>query len=131
MAGHSGIGSWRVGKLVVLPLTITTLIWLTSGIWIPQRALADSPALTEFGQLMDTPTFSAVRSSGNPAAFLTLYGDGHGQWEVHQVTDDAVTGFSGEHGSWRIDKTLTVFFQMPVYVRDISLQPSPAGDLAV
>ena len=131
MAGHEGVADWVVAKFVVLVLSITAIFCIAQGIWGPQRVWADSPAVNEFGQPMDVSAFQSARARENPAVFVTLYGDGHGQWEFHRVTNDAVTGFCGEHGPWRFDNALAAFFQMPVYVRDLSSRRIPVGDLGV
>lgn len=81
---------------------------------------ADTPAVTDFGQVDIAPTVTSVPSAWKQAMFVTLYPDGWSQSEVRGVTDDAENTLLGPHPSWQLDRRLTWFVQMPVYVRELS-----------
>lgn len=91
---------------------------------IPVRA--DSPAITDFGQDMESPVFSS-RALYKDALFLTLYQDGREDCQVRAVPDDAVVSFAGQHKVWNLDGSLTWFWQMPVYVRIVHSGPLQDG----
>ncbi|QSO52476.1 hypothetical protein JZ785_00475 [Alicyclobacillus curvatus] len=83
-------------------------------------AFADTPAVTDFGQVEATPALTSHSGGFRQAVFLTLYPDGRSHSEVRGVKDDAENTFVGEHPTWQFDGTLTWFLQMPVYVRQLS-----------
>ncbi|MDQ0188744.1 hypothetical protein JI721_12895 [Alicyclobacillus cycloheptanicus] len=87
-------------------------------------ALADTPAVTDFGQ--EIAQAAMVSGEGAPQAlFVTRYADGHEHMEVHAVRGDSVVAFAGEHPGWYLDRAMTYLLHMPVYVRAV---PSPAAD---
>ena len=94
-------------------------------------ALADTPAVTDFGQADVVPA-SMMRENGwRQAVFVTLYPDGSGKSEVRGVRDDAENTLLSEHPSWQLDHSLTWFVQMPVYVRQLSIQDTQTGACTV
>lgn len=100
---------------------------------VPPVAHADTPAFIDFGQSEMTsntvqPTFVTEASH---AMFLTVYGDGHQAMQVLPVRGDAVNTFAGEHPAWRLDSKMTWLVQMPVYVRELSLQTTHPGQASV
>lgn len=82
----------------------------------PISVRADSPAVTDFGQDLESPVFSS-RGLYKDALFLTLYQDGREDCQIRAVPDDAVVSFAGQHKAWSLDGSLTWFWQIPVYVR--------------
>lgn len=86
----------------------------------PSRALADCPAVTDFGQSEAVTASTAHSHAFKQAVFVTLYPDGTSESQIRLVHDDAVNTMVSEHPSWRLDDRLTWFVQMPVYIRELS-----------
>ncbi|SFU78754.1 hypothetical protein [Alicyclobacillus macrosporangiidus] len=99
-------------------------VWAATGLTAP-AAYADAPAVTDFGLDEALPVWAAEAPGADRAAFVTLYPDGRGQWQVHHVRGDAIVGFAAEHPAWQLDPGLMWFVQMPVYVRHVPAPRSP------
>jgi hypothetical protein len=85
---------------------------------------ADAPAVTDFGQAFtwepgDVTYAWQPERPWRQAMFLTLYADGRQQVAVRSVHADAVVSFAAEHPCWRLDNSLTWWFNLPVYVREV------------
>lgn len=107
---------------------------LTGGItalWAAPVALADTPAVTDFGQVETAPVSTSPDKSGQQAVFLTLYPDGRSHSEVRGVTDDSENAMVADHPSWELDHSLTWFVQMPVYVRTLTSTQVSSGTNSV
>lgn len=112
------------GLVAVFVSCLTTLVPSVAS----SIAFADSPAVTDFGQDF-TSTALAGHHHDSRALFLTLYPDGREQMEVRVIHGDAVAGFVAEHPGWRLDTGLMWFVQMPVYIRDLSIDvPKDSAD---
>ncbi|MCL6632313.1 MAG: hypothetical protein K6T63_06710 [Alicyclobacillus herbarius] len=97
------------------------------------RAWADTPAVTDFDQRAAVSPQAAqdawiADAPERQAVFLTLYGDGRGELAVRPVRTDAVVSFAAEHPCWRLDHSLTLWFHLPVYVREV---PGPGSERSV
>lgn len=107
-----------VAGLLSLALTVPTV-------------LADTPAVTDFGQ-SDTTVQPAwqqeLQTSPQYAVFLTLYHDGRRQMDIRPIQGDAVVSFRTDHPAWELSPTLMWFWDMPVYVREID-EPADATTL--
>jgi len=88
-------------------------------------AYADSPAVTDFGIETASPAFASV-DHPKEALFLTLCSDGTTCAEVHEVHDDSIVGFARNQSAWQSDEGLHWFLQIPVYVREVHVERSPA-----
>ncbi|MCL6454428.1 MAG: hypothetical protein K6T78_12540 [Alicyclobacillus sp.] len=97
----------------------------------PVRTSADVPASTDFGQDAYVPALQAPTGGWCRAVFVTLYPDGRSAAEVRTVRNDAENTFAGDHPGWYRDDRLTWFVQMPVYVRQLTGEPSDPGASAV
>lgn len=89
-------------------------------------AKADAPAVTDFA-----PSPQASLASLNRplhALFWTRDERGLQSMMERPVYDDAVSGFAGQHPAWHLDAELSWFFGMPVYERDIHVQPTASDN---
>lgn len=82
-------------------------------------ALADTPAITDFGEAAVYAYQSDTANASHYAMFLTLYEDGHKEVIVRPIADDAVVGFHSDHGAWQLNHPLMWFLNMPVYVKQV------------
>lgn len=92
-------------------------------------ARADVPAITDFGQETVQPVFASENASR--ALFLTFYQDGRHECVVRTVQNDSVVSFAGEHPSWTLDHSLSLFVRMPVYIRVVHELHIQSGTLGV
>lgn len=79
---------------------------------------ADAPAVTDFGGDA-VAAASSQPDTNHYAVFLTLYQDGHQEWMVRPISDDAIVSFRASHSSWELNHPLMWFLNMPVYVKEI------------
>ncbi|WP_067923322.1 hypothetical protein [Alicyclobacillus shizuokensis] len=115
-------GRSRCGRMWIR-LAIGSAAVLAAVFTAAPRAWADAPAVTDFDQAQVSVERAAdawtVDAPRRRAVFLTLYGDGRGQLTVRPVATDAVVSFAVEHPCWRLDNSLTLWFHLPVYVREV------------
>ncbi|MBX6351745.1 MAG: hypothetical protein IRZ10_00305 [Thermoflavifilum sp.] len=108
--------AWRKLRWMAV-LTTASAMW-----GCPQPAWADTPAVTDFGQVQTVEAAAVAPSSqAHAALFLTWYEDGHVEAVTRWVRDDAMAGFAGPHPAWRRNDPLGCWFAMPVYERIVRL----------
>ncbi|WP_067930767.1 hypothetical protein [Alicyclobacillus kakegawensis] len=116
------LGRSRRGRVWIRLLIGGAAVWAAAFTATP-RVWADAPAVTDFDQAQVSVERAAdawaVDGPWRRAVFITLYGDGRGQLTVRPVATDAVVSFAAEHPCWRLDNSLTLWFHLPVYVREV------------
>ena len=129
MTAHSGFCARLLRPLVEKAVFGAVFGFLTALVLFQPHpiALADTPAVTDFGQAEATPALTSHSGGWRQAMFLTLYPDGRSHSEIRGVKDDAENTLMGDHPTWQLDGTLTWFLQMPVYVRQLSSHQASAG----
>ncbi len=110
----------------------TALSILCATVFLPQKAFADAPSVSDFGQTVAEQAWvAAVPVQPRRAAFVTLYPDGRSSVELRQIGDDTLNAFAAEWTCWRMDHGLTWFVQMPVYVKEVLPPPTVYGESSV
>jgi len=117
---------WRPSLAIAIVVGMSVLWAFTN----PCVARADTPAITDFSKAHQV-NLNVKSDVLSQALFITLYGDGRQQILLKLIPDDAVAGFTTGHSSWKLEPGLMWLIQMPVYVRQLSVQQSRIDEAPV